>query len=258
MRRATKLAVGLASAGTTWVVGLVVAGYAARGCVVERTTTRLGESLDATVALEDLELSLVRGQVGLGGLVIDREHDGHLHVRIDRIDAGIAPLGAYLWNRDLGQVTVAGVDIEVTAWAVLKIKPPKRKPMVMDHLTIDGARVVFAPTSVTGDWGKATLQVTRAEAGPTILRTPMSWLFALERLDASLDLPGIAPVTLHFEGGRLEASGSVFGATPIAIDVTLPVPEPGHEGRQLADLGADLAERLALARAERLLRRVLP
>ncbi len=258
MRRATKLAVGAASAGATWVVGLVVAGYAARGCVVDRTLTRLGESLGAVVTLDDLELSLVRGRVALAGLVIDREHDGHLHVRIDRIDAGIAPLGAYLWDRELGQVTVQGVDLSVTAWAVLKIKPPRRKPMVMEHLTIDGARVVFAPTSLTGNWGRATLEVTRAEAGPTILRTPMSWLFALERLDASLDLPGIAPITLHFADGRLEASGSVFGATPVAIDVVLPVPEPGHEGQQLAELGTSLAERLALARAERLLRKVLP
>ena len=100
--------------------------------------------------------------------------------------------------------------------------------------------------------------IDRAEAGPTVLRTPMSWLFALRRLDATLDLPGIAPIALHFAGGRLEASGSVFGKTPIAIDVTLPTPEPGHEGKQLAELGKDLAERLALARAARLLRDVAP
>jgi hypothetical protein len=257
MRRATKLAIGFATTGATWVVGLVIAGYAARGCVVERTQARLSQSLDATVAIGDLELSLVRGRVGLGDLVIDRDHDGHLHVQIDRIDAGIAPLGAYLWDRDLGQVTVRGVAIEVTAWAVLKIKPPRRPPLVMDHLTIEGAHVVFAPTSLTGSWGKATLAVERAEAGATVLRTPMSWLFALEHLDAVLDLPGIAPIALHYDAGRLEASGSVFGATPIGIDVHLPAPEPGHEGRQLADLATDLAERLALARAEHLLRRVI-
>jgi hypothetical protein len=249
VRRAGKIGLGVAAGSGAYVLALFIAGFAARGCVTERTRSRLAQSLDADVAIADLELGLVRGAVALDGLTIDREHDGHLHVGVDRIDAGIAPLGAYLWDRDLGRVAVRGVDVEVTGWGVLKLKPPKRRPVHLERLAIDDAQLTIAAATWVPSWARFRVTIDHAEAGATTLRTPMSWVFSLERLDARLEVPGAAPVALHYAAGRLEASGSVFGPTPVSIPVTLPAPDPGHEGQQLRALGADLAERLALARA---------
>jgi hypothetical protein len=249
MRRAAKAGIGAGALAATWVGAMFVASFAARSCVAERMRARLAESLDAQVTLADLDLALVRGAVALEGLAIEREHDGHLHVGVDRIDAGIAPLGAYLWDRDLGHVHVDGVEVEVTGWGVLRIKPPKRPPVHVASLEVDDARMVFAAASWAPAWARFGVVIDHAESGATILRTPLSWVFALERLDAHLEVPGAAPVALHYQDGRLEASGSLFGADPVSIPVVLPAPEPGHEGQQLVALGKDVAERLALARA---------
>ena len=249
MRRAAKAGIGVGAAAATWVGTIFVASFAARGCVAEKMRARLSESLDAQVTLAELDLALVRGAARFEGLAIERDHDGHLHVGVDRIDAGLAPLGAYLWDRDLGRVHVDGVDVEVTGWGVLRIKPPRRPPVHIARLAIDDARLVFAPSAWAPDWARFAVLIDHAESGATVLRTPLSWVFALERLDARLEVPGAAPVELHYARGRLEASGSIFGPDPVSIPVVLPAPEPGHEGQQLVALGKDVAERLALARA---------
>jgi hypothetical protein len=249
VRPAGKIAIGAGAAVATWTSAVFVAGLAARGCVAERTRARLAESLDANVTIDDVDVALVRGSFALEGLAITRDHDGHLRVGVDRIDAGIAPLGAYLWDRTLGRVHVDGVEASVDGWGVLRIRPPRRPPISIDELAIDDARLVFAAASWAPRWARFAVVIDHAEAGATVLRTPLSWVFALERLDARLVVPGAAPVALHYERGRLEASGSLFGADPVSIPVVLPAPEPGHEGQQLAALGKDVAERLALARA---------
>jgi hypothetical protein len=146
-------------------------------------------------------------------------------------------------------VHVDGVEASVDGWGVLRIRPPRRPPVSIDELAIDDAHLVFAAASWAPRWARFAVVIDHAEAGATVLRTPLSWVFALERLDARLVVPGVAPVALHYERGRLEASGGLFGADPVSIPVVLPAPEPGHEGQQLAALGKDVAERLALARA---------
>jgi len=255
VRRAAKIGIGAAGAAATWLAALGIAGVAAHGCVGERMRARLAESLDADVRLGSLDLGLIRGRAVLRDLTVERVHDGHLRAVVDEIDAGIAPLGAYLWDRDLGEVGVLGLALDVDGWGVLRIRPPHRPPIHFARLSIEGARLSFAVVEAAPAWARMTVTIERAEAGPTVLRTPLSWVFALERLEARLEIPGAAPVELRYGAdpdggaGRLEASGSVFGATPVSIPVTLPRPEPGHEGRQLATLGADVAERLTLARA---------
>ena len=249
LRRAAKIGIGVGATFATWTTAVFVTGFASRGCVEERMRARLAESLDADVRIADLDLALVRGEVGFEGLAIDRDHDGHLHVGVDHLDAGIAPLGAYLWDRSLGLVRLDGVDLEVDGWGVLRIKPPRRPPVSFAGLAIDDARLVFAAASWAPKWARFAVLIDHAESGATVLRTPLSWVFALDRLDARLEVPGVEPVALHYAHGRLAASGGPFGADPISIPVTLPVPEPGHEGQQLERLGKDVAERLALARA---------
>jgi hypothetical protein len=249
VRRTAKIAIGAGAAVATWTIAVLVVGFAARGCVAERMRTRLAESLDADVRIRDLDLALVRGEVGFEGLAIDRDHDGHLHVGVDHLDAGIAPLGAYLWDRSLGRIRIDGVDLEVDGWGVLRIKPPRRPPVSFAGLAIDDARLVFAAALGAPKWARFAVLIDHAETGATILRTPLSWVFALERLDARLEVPGVEPVALHYANGRLDASGGPFGSDPVSIAVTLPAPEPGREGQQLEALGKDVAERLALARA---------
>ena len=249
MKRTEKIVLGASAAAATWTAALVVAGFAARGCVGERMRARLADSLDADVRLDGVDVALVRGDVELDGLAIARDHDGRLRVAVDRIDAGIAPLGAYLWDHSFGRVHLGGVDVLVDGWGVLRIRPPRRPPVAFDELAIDDAKLVFAAASWAPRWARFAVVIDHAEAGATVLRTPLSWVFALEELDARLVVPGVAPVELHYDRGRLEASGGLFGDDPVSIPVVLPAPEPGREGQQLAALGKDVAERLALARA---------
>jgi hypothetical protein len=249
VRRPAKIAIAAGVAATTWVAGLFIAGFAARGCVAERMEDRLAASLDARVHIDAIDVGLVRGAFAMSGLAIDRQNDGNLHVGVERIDAGIAPLGAYLWDRDLDQVRVRGVDVEVDGWGVLRLQTPRRPPVRVAGLVVDDARLSLSPVSWAPRWARVSLTIDHAEAGDTVLRTPMSWVFSLEQLDAHLDVPGASPVMLHFAAGRLTASGSLLGAAPVTIAVTVPAPDPGHEGEQLRALGKDIAERLALARA---------
>src|SRR5262249_26008616 len=124
-----------------------------------------------------------------------------------------------------------------------------RPPVSFTGLDIDDARLIFSAAASAPKWARFAVLIDHAESGATVLRTPLSWVFALTRLDARLEVPGVEPGELHYADGRLAASGGPFGEDPVSIDVTLPVPEPGREGQQLVALGKDVAERLALARA---------
>lgn len=247
MRVGAKVAIGVGAAAAAWVGAVFVYGVAMRGRVGEQVRGRLAESLDARVRFAEFDLELVRGAFAIEGVAIERDHDGHLQAGVERIDAAIAPLGAYLWDRDLGPVEVEGVDLDVRGFGVLRIVPPPRPPVRMAHLAIDDAQLRFAAANTS--WQRFQVTIDHADAGRTVLRTPLSWVFALEHLDATLELPGVAPITLHYGNGRLDASGGLFGDAPVSIPVSLPMPVPGHEGQQLLSLGEDVAERLALARA---------
>ncbi|HEX8106886.1 MAG TPA: hypothetical protein VF516_04115, partial [Kofleriaceae bacterium] len=89
--------------------------------------------------------------------------------------------------------------------------------------------------------------------GDTRFKTPLSWLFALRELDATIELPAGLTLALTYDHGLLRASGAVFGATPVTVPVALPSAQPGDDARteiaRLAAFGKDVAQRLVLQRA---------
>jgi hypothetical protein len=84
----------------------------------------------------------------------------------------------------------------------------------------------------------------------------------MQELRASIELPAGMTVHLVYQGGVMSASGSVFGAGPVEIPVTLPVRSAADDARaelaRLVELGKDVAERLVARRAKEWLRSKLP
>src|SRR5262249_7511360 len=137
-----------------------------------------------------------------------------------------------------------------------QIKHPKRPPIRARHLTIDDAVLGFAPSAILPNLGRIEIQIEHAEAGPSVFKTPLSWLFSLEVLRARIVLPARVTVELAYADGVLSAQGTLFGSTPVAIPLVLPNPEgDAHdEVRQLVALGTDVATRLVAQRAQDWLR----
>jgi hypothetical protein len=91
-------------------------------------------------------------------------------------------------------------------------------------------------------------------AGDTTFKTPLSFVFALRALRATVELPAGITLQLTYDLGQLHVAGGIFGATPIALPITLPVADladdPQAEVAKLVAFGKDLAERLVTRRAE--------
>src|SRR4029079_18741384 len=95
---------------------------------------------------------------------------------------------------------------------------------------------------------RVAIAIEHAEAGDTIFKTPLSLLFALRALRATIEPPDGIPLELRYELGQLRVAGGIFGATPIALPIALPVADladdPRAEIAKLASFGKDVAERL--------------
>jgi len=245
----TKLGIGLALVATGWVAGLYGMGFVADGWVIDDVEDRLEDSFLADATVASAEVGLVRGRIGLDRVQLIREDGGHLRMRIDRVDAGIAPAGLALVDRDLRQVRIRGVELEVSAWGALAVPAGQREPISMDSLTLENARFTFVPTELAGGWGRFELVIDRARSRATTLRTPVSWVFTVDELTAHVDLPAGMTIHLRYAGGRLSASGALLGSKPIEIPVSIPVPVEGKEVEQLLTLGQEIARRLTVERA---------
>jgi hypothetical protein len=127
---------------------------------------------------------------------------------------------------------------------------------------IDDARLELSPSAFVPGLGQVTIAIDHAEAGDTTFKTPLSFLFALRALRATVALPAGITLQLSYELGQLRIAGAIFGAVPIALPVTLPVADltddPEAEITKLVTLGKDLAERLVARRAEDWLKSKLP
>ena len=90
-------------------------------------------------------------------------------------------------------------------------------------------------------------------AGPTTFKTPLSWLFTMRELDATLALPAGISLELRYADGVLRARGGIFGSTPVELPVTLPVAEAADDAQAeiatLVTFGKDLARQLVERRA---------
>jgi hypothetical protein len=218
------------------------------------TEQRVGASLQAVAKVGRCDLALVRGRLTLENLAVRRDDVvGHLAIDVDRVRCELAPFGWALVDRDCGELAVRGVRVEVSTAALFKLKPQGAKPINAERVVIDDAHFVFLPSAIVPNMGRIEISIEHAEAGPTVMRTPLSWLFALEELHASFALPASITVHLDYKGGMLTASGSVFGSQPVTLPVQIPAAETArdaHEEMQLlVKTAKEIAERVVEQRA---------
>jgi hypothetical protein len=247
--------IGYGAAAPALVLGaLVVTGTALENRTRERIAGRIAESLQADAAIERGSLALVRGRLDLAGLAVHRDDAvGHLAITVDDLRCELPPLGLALVDGDCRELAITGVRFEVSSAALLRLRPPRRPPLHAGRVVIDDARLVFAPSAFLPDVGRVAVAIAHAEVGDTRFRTPLSWLFALRELDATIELPAGMSLELRYGHGLLRVSGALFGAAPVTVPVALPAAQPGDDARaeiaRLAAFGKDLAQRLVVQRA---------
>jgi hypothetical protein len=255
-KRAAKIAAG---GFVGWIGLLFLLGFALGSRQENRTIERLAESQQASVTIESSDLALIRGRWAFEKLTLRRDDIiGKLSLDVAGVRCELGPLGWALFDRDCSELAVAGVRMEVSSTAIFKVKRPKRKPVFADRVVIDDARLTFLATAIAPTLGQLEIAIEHAESGPTLLRTPLSWLFTLEVLRAKLALP--ANITLHltYQRGVLTVAGSLFGSSPVELPVQLPLAitakDAHEEMQQLVELGKDIAQRVVAQRAQDWLR----
>ena len=178
---------------------------------------------------------------------------GHLALDVAEVRADIAPLGWALIDGLPRVLTVRGVRLNVSAAAMFQVPHPKHPPMRTDRIVIDDAILTFSPSAFIPSLGAITVQIDHAESGPTVFRTPLSWLLTLDELRAHLDLPAGITVTLAYAHGVITVAGALFGSEPVSLPFELHVDgaaaDAREEMKQLIAIGKDLAERLVTKRA---------
>jgi hypothetical protein len=146
------------------------------------------------------------------------------------------------------------VRLEVSTLAVFRFKKPRKKPLRVQRVEINDAVLAFSPSAFLPELGKIEIKVDYVEAGETVFKTPMSWIFSMKELRATLDLPAGIVIKLHYQGGVLRASGGVFGTTPVELPVAIPITGEGDDAqvemKKLVELGKHLAEELVEKRAK--------
>ena len=251
-RRIAGITVGV---GAGWLVLLLVLGFALGARQERITKERLAESLQAQVTLAGSDLALIRGRWELEQLSVRRDDAiGKLALDVADVRCELGPLGWALVNRDCNELVVKGVRLEVSSTALFKGKRPKRKPIRADRLVIDDAVLVLAPSALAPSMGAIEIAIEHAESGPTLMRSPLSWLLTLAVLRPLLALPAGITVHLSYQRGVLTAAGSLFGSAPVDLPVQLPVASTAkdahEEMQQLVAVGRDIAQRLVATRAQ--------
>jgi hypothetical protein len=238
-----------------WLAALLVVDAALEGRTRRRTAERIAESLQADATIDRGDLALVRGGIDLDDLTVRRDDlIGHLAITVAGLHCALPPLGLALVDRGCRELAIRGTRLEISTAALFRLKHPKRPPLRAQHVVIDDARLEFSPSAFVPDLGRVAIAIEHAEAGDTTFKTPLSFLFALRALRATVELPAGITLQLTYELGQLRAAGAIFGATPIALPVVLPVADladdPQAEIAKLVAFGKDLAAQLVTRRAE--------
>lgn len=260
-RRLIVIASGLLLA---WLVLLVILGVTLGSRQERKTRERLAESMHADVTLGDIDLALVRGHLTIDMLAIKRDDTiGRMAIDVEGVRCELAPFGLALFDRDCRDLMIRGLRLEVSTAALFKMqRPPKSRPVRADRVVIDNASLVFSPSAFIPSLGRIEISIEHVEAGPTVMRTPLSWLFSLRVLRARFDLPAGISVRLGYMNGVMTATGSIFGAGQIELPIEIPVAgtaNDAHDEMQLLiALGKEVAEKLVAKRAEDWLRSKLP
>ncbi|HEX2687527.1 MAG TPA: hypothetical protein VHN14_12960 [Kofleriaceae bacterium] len=238
-----------------WLVGLLVIDVALEGATRRGIAQRLAESVQAAATIERGNLALVRGQIDLEDLAVRRDDlIGHLVITTTRLQCELWPLGLALVDRDCRELWVRGTHLEVSTLALWKLKRPERPPLHALRVVIDDARLELSLSALLPSLPRVVIVIEHAEAGETVFKTPLSFLFALRTLRATIDLPAGITLQLHYELGQLRVAGGIFGATPVALPIALPVTDladdPRAEIARLIEFGKTVAEQLVTRKAE--------
>lgn len=222
----------------------------------ERVADRVGESLQAASTVEEGELSLVRGRLALAGIRARRDDDvGRLALDVSEVRCEMLPLGLALADRTCRELAITGLRLDVSTPAVFKVKRPKRAPIRADSVVIEDAVLELSPT---GDAGVARVSVKleRADAGATTFKTPLSWLFALRTLRASV-ATALGSFELAYDEGELRVSGGPVGSGAIVLSIVLPIADPADdphaELQRIVAFGREVMDRVVKQRITRLL-----
>lgn len=246
----TRRRVAIAAGGllVAWIVFLVIAGVLYGDRKAQGIADRIGETLQSTATVGTRDLALVRGRFSFEHLQVKRDDAiGKLSLDVGEVRCELAPLGIALLDSSCRELAISDVSLELTTFALFKLRRPTRPPIHARRVVIDRAALVFSPSAIAESLGRVRLVIDHAEAGPTTFKTPLSWLFQLETLRATLELP-FGVIKLAYDNGRLTAAGGLFGRTPVSITVKLPsadaLEEPAAEVKRLVKLGRELAEQL--------------
>lgn len=260
MRRALAIA---ATALAVWLVVLVILGFALGGRTGQRVADRLGDSLQATGEVGDADLALVRGAFSIEKLALRRDDGiGHLALTVDDIRCDLPPLGLAVVWRECRELYVRGVRLEVSTLALFDFKRPRPSPFRVHDVVIEDAVLAFSPSALAPGLGRVEIRVVRAEAGATVFKSPLSWIYALRDLRAELSLPAGLAVQLAYRDGKLRASGSLFGSTPVELPFALPVADVADDAagemKKLLRAFRDVGEQLIARRAKDWIKSKLP
>lgn len=253
LRRAGTALVG---AVVVWCAALVVAGYAAAGCQQRKVEARIAKAFEGNAAFDDAQLSLLRGKFGGDDLLITKASPlGVMTVKVRRLEADLPPMGWALVDAHMRELRLS--DVELTASTLELLRPRNRggKPFSVDGLVLDNVHLVTAPVPAMPALGRLEVTIEHARAGPTVLRTALSWVFSLQELVARVDVGGGVTVKVEYRNGKMKASGGVFGGGWVDVPFAIPILDPAHELEQLATMGLDLAAKMTVQQAEGWLQR---
>jgi len=250
-RRAVWIVIAVAA---LWVATLEVLDGALADRQEDHVRARAREALVADATIGSTDLALVRGRLSIEQLALRRDDQvGHLALDIDELRCELPPLGYALVDGTCHVLAVAGLRLEFSTPAVFQIRDPKHPPLYVDSVAIDHARLAFAANAFVPGLGAIDVKIVHAEAGPTVFRTPLSWVFAMDELLGSVDVPHIGLVWFQYANGKLMATGGPLGIAGVEVPVRLPTATSARDGREeiqvLATLGIDIATRLVEQRA---------
>lgn len=256
----------LLALGALWLILLLVVGEFGSRWLERRARTQLGQTYGAEVRLGGIDLDLVRGRFRLVRLEVKRTKLGSLRLEVDEAEIRSAPLGLAALRRDhVDSLSLRGVELELSSWAVLAPPPGRELSLRVDRFSLREVDVRLAPTLLLPGAGAVTLRIDEASGGAVDLRSAASWILALRSLDAKAELPGGAQVKVSFRAAADGGGSLTLGSPLLGGDLTIPLTLPARsaiqraedETKALAELVAQVAREITKRKAVQTLERLV-
>lgn len=218
----------LAGVIALWFVLVIVLGFVVGDERGRNIATRLGEAVRGEGTVEETNLALVRGWLAVDRLAVRRDDEvGKLSLDIGELRCELPPLGFAIFDRECRELALSGLALEVSTFEVLRVQRPKRPPIRTRSVLIEDAKVV-----VPSENGRVEVRLAFATADATTFKTPLSFIFQLRELRATVVSP-LGTVEVAYMHGLLVAWGG-FLTKPIVI--ALPLPEQNLDDDPKAEL----------------------